>query len=213
VAVSGRTAAFAANNSVPAAELPSSAFELATPKWRGKLGLAPAETDFAPIVTEIVKARGAAAAKAWLAGLKANGKVFEDNETLIAAIDKGEVLGGIVDHYYWYRLRDEVGASKVNCALHYFAEGDPGAFVDVSGAAVLRSSKHQAGAQQFLAYLVSAAAQHIIATSHSYEYPLRPGVSSATALRPLAEVGSFASPTTLGDGRTALALLQDVGLL
>jgi iron(III) transport system substrate-binding protein len=213
VGVSARTAAFAANNSVPAADLPSSVYDLTGASWKGKLGIAPGETDFSPIVTEIIKAKGEAAAKAWLEGLKANSKVFEDNETLIAAVDKGEVKGGIVDHYYWYRLRDEVGATKINSSLHYFGQGDPGAFVDVSGAGVLRSSKHGAAAQAFLAYLVSEPAQTIIATSHSYEYPLRPGVNSSTTLKPLATVGAIASPADLGDGKAALALLQATGLL
>jgi iron(III) transport system substrate-binding protein len=213
VGVSARTAAFAANDSVAAADLPSSVYDLAAPLWKGKLGIAPAETDFSPIVTEIIKAKGEDAAKTWLQGLKANSKVFEDNETLIAAVDKGEIKGGIVDHYYWYRLRDEVGATKINSALHYFTPGDPGAFVDVSGAAVLSSSKHQAAAQAFLGYLVSEPAQTIIGTSHSYEYPLRPGVDSSTALKPLASVGNVASPADLGDGKPALALLQATGLL
>ena len=29
-----------------------------------------------------------------------------------------------MDHYYWYRMRDEVGAfNAVNSALHYFPGG------------------------------------------------------------------------------------------
>lgn len=210
VGVSARAVALATNNSVAASGLPASVMDLAGPAWRGKLGIAPSETDFSPIVTAIVTAKGTGAAKAWLEGLKANGKVFEDNETLIAAIDKGEVQGGLVDHYYWYRLRDEVGASKVASALHYFPAGDPGALVDVSGAAVLKSSTHAAAAQAFVAYLVSAPAQQIIATSNSYEYPLRVGVSSAAHLPTM---GTIVSPAELGDGKPALALLQEVGLL
>lgn len=208
--VSARSVAFAANNSVAATVLPKSVMDLAGPSWRGKLGIAPSETDFSPVITAIIKDKGAAAAKAWLEGIKTNARVFEDNETLIAAIDKGEVQGGLVDHYYWYRLRDEVGAGKVDSALHYFPAGDPGALVDVSGAGVLSSSADPAAAQAFVAYLVSAPAQQIIATSHSYEYPLRPGVTSAANLP---AIGTIISPAELGDGRPALALLQDVGLL
>ena len=213
VGVSARTAAFAANTSVAAADLPHSVYDLTKPYWKGQLGLAPAETDFAPIVTEIIQTRGTAAAKAWLEGVKANGKVFEDNETLIAAVDKGEIKGGLIDHYYWYRLRDEVGAAKLKTTLNYFATGDPGTFVDVSGAAVLKSSKHQAAGQAFLAYLVSEPAQKIIATSHSYEYPLRPGVQPTAGQKPLASIAALTSPAKLGDGKPALALLQSVGLL
>jgi iron(III) transport system substrate-binding protein len=213
VGVSARTAAFAANKSVPSSDLPQSVYDLTKPYWKGQLGLAPAETDFAPIVTEIIETKGTAAAKTWLEGIKANGKVFEDNETLIAAVDKGEIKGGLIDHYYWYRLRDEVGANKLKTTLNYFAAGDPGTFVDVSGAAVLKSSKHKAAAQAFLAYLVSEPAQKIIATSHSYEYPLRPGVQPTAGQKPLAGIAGLTSPAKLGDGKPALALLQAVGLL
>jgi iron(III) transport system substrate-binding protein len=213
VGVSARTAAFAANKSVPAAELPQSVYDLTKPYWKGQLGVAPSETDFAPIVTKIIETKGTAAAKAWLEGLKANAKVFESNETLIASVDKGEVKGGLIDHYYWYRLRDEVGANKLKTTLNYFATGDPGTLVDVSGAAVLKSSKHQAAAQAFLAYLVSEPAQKIIATSHSYEYPLRPGVQPSAGQKALASIAGFTSPLQLGNGKSALALLQSVGLL
>ncbi len=213
VGVSARTVAFAVNKSVPAADVPTSVFDLTKPYWKGKLGIAPGETDFSPIITAIIATKGEAAAKAWLEGLKANGKTFEDNETLIAAVDKGEIKGGIIDHYYWYRLRDEVGASHLNAKLTYFAPGDPGALADVSGAGILASSKHPAAAQAFLAYLVSEPAQTIIATSHSYEYPLRPGVTSKADLKPLASVAPLTPPAQLGDGKQALALLQSVGLL
>ncbi len=48
--------------------------------------------------------------------------------------------------------------------ITYFAPHDPGYVLDVSGAAVLKSSKHQAAAQRFLAFLVSKQGQEIIAT-------------------------------------------------
>ena len=98
------------------AALPASILDLTKPEWKGKVGFAPTETDFQPIVTTIVKQKGAAFASSWLAALKANGKVYGDNEALIAAVDRGEIQTGIVDHYYWYRLRDEVGAGKVKAA-------------------------------------------------------------------------------------------------
>ena len=84
---------------------------------------------------------------AWLKALKRNAKVYDDNELIVAAVNKGAVLTGLVDHYYWYRLRDEVGPSHTKSAIHYFAPRDPGMLVDVSGAAILQSSKHAADAQ------------------------------------------------------------------
>ncbi|MEY9861158.1 iron(III) transport system substrate-binding protein [Catenulispora sp. GAS73] len=214
VGVSARSAVFAYNTgSVQAAQLPTSVKDLAGPAWKGKLGIAPSETDFTPIVTRMIKSAGADATKTWLQGLKANGKVYSSNEDLIAAINKGEVAGGVVDHYYWYRMRDEVGAGSVHSALSFFAAGDPGSLVDVSGVGILSSSKHQAAAQAFLAYLVSQPAQQIIATSQSYEYPLLADVTAAKLNKPLSAADPVVPATDLGDGKQALDLLQSVGLL
>jgi iron(III) transport system substrate-binding protein len=214
VGVSAREAVFAYNTGkLTAAQAPTSVKDLASAAWKGKLGIAPSETDFAPIVTRMIKADGEAATKSWLEGLKANGKVYDSNEDLVAAINRGEVEGGLIDHYYWYRLRDEQGASGIHSALAYFKPGDPGSLVDVSGAGILAKSRHQAAAQAFLAYLTSKPAQTIIATSHSYEYPLAAGVQNTKVSRPLKDAGAVVPASDLGDGKQALQLLQSVGLL
>ena len=215
VGVSARAVALAYNTSqVQSSQLPDSILDLAKPEWKGKVGIAPTETDFQPIVTTIIRLKGRAAAEAWLKGIKTNSTIYPDNEALIAAVNRGEIATGIVDHYYWYRLRDEVGSGKMHTALHYFAPGDAGSLTDVSGAGQTAASKHPGSAQAFLAFLVGPTAQRIIAESESYEYPLRPGVVSKKGLRPLADFGR--SPMTisqLGDGQEALQLLQQVGLL
>jgi iron(III) transport system substrate-binding protein len=215
VAVSARSAVLAYNtDALKASQLPAALQDLAKPAWRGKIGFAPTETDFQPLITALRTLHGAGAATAWLKALKANGKVYDDNEALIAAVNRGEVAAGLIDHYYWYRLRDEVGASKVQSALHYFSAGDAGSLVDVSGAAALKSSSHPQQAQRFLAYLVSKPAQEIIATSESYEYPLGSGVQTKRGLKPFAQLKPpDISVDDLGDGRSALRALQDVGLI
>jgi iron(III) transport system substrate-binding protein len=133
---------------------------------------------------------------------------------VVAQVNNGESAVGLINHYYWYRLRAEVGQGGMHSALHYYAAGSPGDLVDVSGAAVLKSSSHQAAAQAFLAFLLSRAGQEAIAHSHSYEYPLRPGVSPAPGLRPFAQLKPAPlTPAELGDGSAALALEQKLGLL
>jgi iron(III) transport system substrate-binding protein len=215
VGVSARSVALAYNTKmITEAALPTSVLDFAKPAWKGKVGFAPGETDFQPIITAIIKLDGVDAATTWLKGLKANAKTYDDNEGLVAAVDRGEVATGILDHYYWYRLRDEVGAGKVSSALHFFAAGDPGSLVDVSGAGQLASSKHPRSAQAFLAFLVSQQAQTIIATSESYEYPLLAGVAAPKLVRPMSDFGPpVMSISDLGDGQQALQLLQQVGLL
>ncbi len=215
VGVSARVSVLVYNTSALApSQLPGSVLELADPKWRGKLGFAPSETDFQPLITAIVRLDGTAAAERWLKGMQANGTVYPDNETVVAQVNNGESALGPINHYYWFRLRKELGAGGMHSALHYYNPGDPGDLVDVSGAAVLKSSSNQAAAQRFLAFLVSRDGQQTIADSDSYEYPLRPGVSPAPGLRPFADLHPVAlTPAELGDGTSALALEQKLGLL
>jgi iron(III) transport system substrate-binding protein len=215
VGVSARASALVYNTSqLSPSQLPDSILELAQPRWRGKVGFAPSESDFQPLITSIVAADGIRAAERWLEGMKANARLYPDNETVVTQVNNGESAIGPVNHYYWFRLRAELGARAVHSALHYFAAHDPGNLVDVSGAAVLKSSGHQAAAQAFVAFLVSEAGQQALARSHSYEYPLRPGVSPAPGLRPLAQLQPVdLAPSALGDGSQALALEQKLGLL
>lgn len=196
------------------AELPRSLEELAAPRYRGKLAYAPSETDFQPLVSAMIRAHGAAYAEKWLKGVAANARTYADNETILREVNEGQSAFAPVNSYYWYRLREEVGAAGTHSAVAYFAPGDLGALLDVSGAAILRSSPQQAAAQRFLSFLVSTEGQEVIARSQSYEYPLRPGVAAAAALPALSSLhpAQF-TPAELGDGREALELEQRLGLL
>jgi iron(III) transport system substrate-binding protein len=217
VGVTARISALVYNTTaLKPSQLPSSVMDLANPKWAGKLGIAPGETDFQPIITSIADKYGSAAALAWLKGVKSNAGShdYPDNETLTSEVNSGQVEIGLINHYYWYRLRAELGAGAMHSALHYFAAGDAGYVLDVSGAGILASSTHQAAAQKFLAFLVSVAGQRIIARTDSFEYPLRPGSAANPALPPLSSLHPDTADTIakLGDGSTALQLLQQAQL-
>jgi iron(III) transport system substrate-binding protein len=214
VGVSARASVLVYNTKLSPSALPSSILELADARWKGKVGFAPSETDFQPLVSAIVKLHGAATAERWMKGLRANGRLYPDNESVVNQVDNDQSSVGPINSYYWYRLREERGASTLHSALHYYRSGDAGDLADVSGAAVLASSDHKAAAQAFLKFLVSTAGQRVIAHSHSYEYPLRAGVSAARGLPALSSLGAPSlTPAELGDGSTALALEQKLGLL
>ena len=111
-------------------------------------------------------------------------------------------------------MRAELGASNMHSKIAYFAPRDPGYVLDVSGAGILKSSKHKADAQKFLAFLVSKQGQEIIAHSISFEYPIASGVSTTAPETPFDQLQP--NPITipeLGDGSTAIALLRKAGLL
>jgi iron(III) transport system substrate-binding protein len=198
------------------AALPRSVMDLADPKWAGRLGLAPSEPDFLPVITSVSRAYGRDAALRWLKGLRANAgsHVYPDNETLTAAVNRGAVAIGVVDNYYWYRLAYEQGTRATQSAFATFAPRDAGYVLDVSGAAVLRTSRRPGAAQRFLAFLVSRDAQLLIAHSQSYEYPLGSGVRTAQPLRPFdALAPAPLSVADLGDGAAAVVLLHEAQLL
>jgi iron(III) transport system substrate-binding protein len=221
VGVSARVSVIIYNPSLIArSQLPTSVLQLANPKYQGKLAFAAGETDFQPIVTSVVRSYGQAAALRWLDGIKANAAshIVPDNETIADEVNRGQVAFGVINQYYWYRLRAEIGASAMHSQITYFAPHDPGYVIDVSGAAVLKSSKHQAAAQEFLAFLVSKQGQEIIARAsgneQSYEYPLADGVTTSAPETPFSQLQPY--PITiadLGDGSAAIALLQKAGLL
>jgi iron(III) transport system substrate-binding protein len=198
------------------AQLPKSVLAFADPKWKGKLALAPTETDFQPLVTAVAARYGAARTVKWLKALKSNAgdHTYPDNETLVAEVNAGRAEVGIINHYYWYRLRDELGRSKIHSAEHFFGAADPGYVIDVSGAGILASSSHQAEDQKFLAFLVSKQGQEIIAHDESYEYPLGSGVVSAKPLVPFKQLRPDSiSVGQLGNGKTAIGLLRQAGIL
>jgi iron(III) transport system substrate-binding protein len=216
VGVSARVSELVYNtNDLTKSQLPTSVLDLANPKWKGKLDIAPSETDFQPIVTAVASDIGDAATVKWLQGLKANAGSHQDpdNETLVANVNKGVTQLGVINHYYWYRLRDEVGASGMHSALQTFAPHDDGYLLDISGAGILKSSSHQSADQALLAFLVSHAGQHVLASGDSWEYPIGSGVTNPR-LPPLA--GLQPKPFDLaqiGDGTKAVTLLQEAGLL
>ncbi len=200
-------------------QLPTQVRQLADAQYKGKLALAPQETDFQPIVTSFLRAYGQAATLRWLKDLNANagGHVYPDNETIAEQVNRGAVAFGIVNEYYWYRMRAEIGAGNTKARITHFASGDPGYVIDVSGAAVLKSSAHLAAAQKFLAFLVSNQGQEIIADpskSISFEYPIASGVTTQADQTPFDQLRPY--PITiaeLGNGTTAITLMREAGLL
>jgi iron(III) transport system substrate-binding protein len=217
VGVTARVSVMGYNTSLLSpSELPKSVMELADPQWKGKIGIAGSETDFQPIVTSIARAHGEAAALQWLEAVKANAgsHSYPDNETLISEVNRGQVALGVINQYYWYREKAQVGEAGLHSAIATFAPGDPGYVIDVSGAGILKSSSHQAEAQRFLAFLTSKKGQEIIGHSESYEYPIASGVTTSQPETPFDQLQpNSITIAELGTGAEAIKLLQEAQLL
>ncbi|MFC5993660.1 iron ABC transporter substrate-binding protein [Pseudonocardia hispaniensis] len=214
VGIAARSTVLVYNPSLlPADQLPQSIMELSRPQWKDRVGIAAGGADFQAIVSAVYAVNGDAAAGEWLAGLKQNARVYQGNVAIMKAVNAGEIPAGVIYHYYWYRDRAESGQDSKNTELKYFGNQDAGAFVSVSGGGVLKSAKHPAEAQRFIAYLTGKAGQQVLANSYALEYPVGSGVAADTALKPLSELDPpVIDPNTL-NGPQVISEMQRVGLL
>jgi iron(III) transport system substrate-binding protein len=195
------------------AELPASLLDLADPEWKGRFGYSPTGADFQAIVSAVLELEGPSVTKTWLAGLKRNGRAYEGNTKVMAAVNDGQVDGGVIYHYYWYKDQAESGADSANTKLHFFRNEDPGAFTSVSGVGVLKAGENQANARRLVEFLTSKAGQQVLAESTALEYPIASGVAADEALEPLA---SFEAPTvdpSKLNSKDVTKLMQDAGIL
>ena len=163
-------------------ELPVSLMDLQDEQWQGRWGAAPGGADFQAIVSAVLELEGADATSAWLDGMQQNAEIYQNNIATMKAVNAGEVPGGVIYHYYWFRDQDGTQENSGNTELHYFGNQDPGAFVSVSGGGVLKSSAHQDEAQQFLAFLAGEAGQQILGEGYSFEYPVASDVAAKSPL-------------------------------
>lgn len=216
VAVTGRVRTIAySTQRVQTADLPASVADLSQPKYKGKLGWSPENASFQAFVTAMRKLKGDAATKTWLEAVKNNGaKAYPNNGAIIQAIAAGEIDYGLTNHYYLFEYKAE--DPKLPVAQSSFKSGDLGNMMNVSGIGILKSTKNQPVAEQFLQYLLSNRAQKENVSGEEKEYAVVEGVEVYKDLRPLADVSKEKPAVDLGslaDLEGTLNLLREVGLL
>ncbi len=194
-------------------ELPTSLMDLAKPAWKDRISFSPTGADFQAIVSAVLATQGEQATKDWLAGLKANGAVYDGNNVVLESVNSGEVPAGVIYHYYWYRDQEESGENSDSSRLHFFEKSDPGAFISVSGAGVLKSSDDAADARKFVDYLTSKEGQQVIADSYALEYTLNPQVALDRDVKPLSELQPPTVDVSDLNGPKVVSLMQEAGFL
>ena len=213
VGVSGRARVFIYDPRVlKATDLPKSVFDLTGPEWAGRVGIPPTNASFQAFVTAMRIEHGDAKTREWLTGIKKNAKVYENNIQIRDAVDSGELVAGLVNHYYLYEKIAEVGADKVHAKHHFFADGDPGALVNVSGVGIVKGTSRRAAAERFVSYMLGDEAQRYYA-NETKEYPLVDGVEPEAGLPPLDSIdGPAIDLGELASLKETLDLLAEVGL-
>lgn len=213
VGITGRQRVLVYNeDTVEDGDLPDSVLELTDPAYEGKVGLAPENGSFQDFVTALRIDIGDHAAADWLQGMAENdAQTYADNSSIVAAVGRGEIPMGIVNHYYNHRaLAEDPSLPSRN---HVFPDGDIGAFVITASVAILEGSDNASEAQQFIDFLLDEEAQTYFATE-TFEYPLVTGVDAHEDLPPLEEVEKpNVDLQGLSDLRATVQMIQESGLL
>jgi iron(III) transport system substrate-binding protein len=216
VGVTGRSRVLVYNvNQVPAADLPTSVFELANPKWRGKVGVAPTNGSFQAFVTALRVQHGDERARQFLTGLKANdAQIRENNVQIVSDVNDGKLAVGLVNHYYVFAKAKELGttADKLAARLYFFPAGDTGALVNVSGIGVMKKAATDPDARALADYLLGNDGQTYFA-QQTFEYPLVAGVPTAPGLPALTSLQVPAIDLNdLDTLQATVQMIKDAGL-
>ncbi len=214
VGVAARSTVFAYDKTkLTADKLPKSIMDLAKPEWKDRWAASPSGADFQAIVGAMLALKGEAETSAWLTAMKANSKAYRGNSVAMKGVNSGEVEGAVIYHYYYFGDQAKTGENSSKVALHYFRNQDPGAFVSVSGAGVLASSKHKAEAEAFVKWVAGKGGQEILKTGDSFEYAVAKGAESNPKLVPLPQLqGPVVSPSKL-NSKAVTELMTKAGLL
>ncbi|QBX57599.1 iron ABC transporter substrate-binding protein [Nocardioides seonyuensis] len=207
------TVAMYNTDSMTEADMPASILDFAEPEWKGRVGFSPTGADFQAIVSAVLELEGEDATREWLAGLKENGVILQNNLVVMQAANAGEIDAGIAYHYYWYRDREESGTDSDSSALHFFGDQDPGAFLSVSGAGVLAAAEHPEAADEFVTWLTSTEAQQAMAESYALEYPLNPDAELNAEVKPFEELEPPTVDVASLNGPLVTELMTEAGLL
>ncbi|MBS9478749.1 Fe(3+) ABC transporter substrate-binding protein [Ancylobacter radicis] len=156
--------------------------DFADPKWKGEVCIRSGKHPYnVALVAALIVHNGEAKAEEWLKGVKANlARKAAGGDRDVARDILGDLCDiGLANSYYVGLMRSGKGgpdqekwAQAINVILPTFQNG--GTHVNISGAAVAKSSPNKANAVKLLEYLVSPEAQAIYAQAN-YEYPVVPG--------------------------------------
>jgi iron(III) transport system substrate-binding protein len=213
VGFSGRQRVFVYNTElVGEDELPDSVFDLTDPEWSGQIGVAPGNGSFQDFVTAMRATEGDEVTTDWLEGLAANDPItYPSNSAIVAAVGRGEVETGLVNHYYNYRaLAEDPNQPSAN---HNLADDDPGSVLIVTAAGVLAGTERADVAARLIDFLLRSEGQQYFA-AETFEYPLAIGEPPPANLPPLdfEDIGSVALGEIAGGLEQTRQMIADAGL-
>jgi iron(III) transport system substrate-binding protein len=216
IGLSGRFWIIVYNKTLVTPDNFKSLLDLADPKWKGKLAIPNAGSEYLQAGVSVIRASyGDAKTKDFLLGLKDNAgtQVYQKSSQIVEAVAKGQAAAGIVNHYYVYRHLAAQPTAPIAVFMPDQQQGGMGAIMNVAGVGIVKSTKHLESARLLVEFLVAKAGQKLFADLDK-EYPLHPEVKADPALLerksfraaqvPLTRLAELREPT--------LTLIEQVGL-
>ena len=194
----------------------TSILDLADPKWKGKIAIPSAGSVYLQTGVSVIRAvKGDEVTTAFLRGLKDNAGsfVYGKNRQIVAAVARGEVAAGLVNHYYINRHLAKHPDAPIAPLLMDQGDGGMGVVLNAAGVGITAQTKRLAQARALVRFLISPEGQRMFANGNK-EYPLNPHVSAAPELPslqsfkvarvPLSRLAQLRDPT--------MTVIEDVGL-
>lgn len=166
---------------------------LADAKWKGRICIRSSSNVYnQSLIASLIAANGKDATLTWAKAFTANfaRKPQGGDRDQIRAVAAGECDVAVVNHYYYAGMLVSKKEKDVEVArklkIFWPNQDGRGTHVNISGAAVAKSSKNKANAVKLLEFLSSEEAQKIYAEKVR-EYPVKPGVEAAAGVMALGE--------------------------
>ncbi len=215
VGFSGRKRVLVHNvDDIDEADLPSSVFDLTEERFRGQVAIPATNGSFVDWFTVFRDQFGTEVASQWLDDMVANdARFYPNNRSIVEAAGRGEVLMGLVNHYYNFQEEAAVGDDH-RARNHDLADDDIGSLLIITAASVTESSDDVDEANRLIRYLLSEPVQRYF-TDETFEYPLAADVAPASVLPPLSalEIGSVDFDALGGGFQETTELIEASGIL
>jgi iron(III) transport system substrate-binding protein len=182
-------------NLVKPQEVPRSYFDLASPKWKGKVVVASmGERTTVGWLAAILAVKGEAFTGKYVGDLKANAlKVLKNNTEVRKAVANGEYAIGITNHYYYLLQLQEDPQSPIRIVYPDQGPADMGTPVFSITAALIRGAKHADAGRSFLEFLLKLEGnRHLV--EGEFEIPLVPGLHLPGADKGIKGLAQIKSP-------------------
>jgi len=194
----------------------SSILELAQPKWKGKVAIPSAGSVYLQTGVSVIREmKGDEVTEDFLRGLKDNAgtSVYGKNRQIVAAVARGEVAVGLVNHYYIHRHLAKHPDAPIAQLLPDQGENGMGVVLNAAGIGITTHAKHLTQAKALVKFLISTKGQQMFASGNK-EYPLNPNVEASPALLPLNSFHVASVPLArLAELRDpTMTVIEDVGL-